>query len=100
MKLRSILLVVALGLPSMAFAQADDNNEVADAAPTKVTNPADATSGAVSTGTESDDSEPTKPWSVNARTAFSVKMLSSTESRVLIIFPKQYPWLDQVLFLF
>ncbi len=73
MKLRSILLVVALGLPNMAFAQADDNNEVADAAPTKVTNPADATSGAVSTGTtESDDSEPTKPWSVSARTAFSV----------------------------
>ena len=75
MKLRFILFAVALGLPAGAFAE-EAKSQASKATTSNVTDLQDSATGTVQTTTKTpngdDESEPTKPWSVSARTAFSV----------------------------
>ena len=75
MKLRFILFVVAFALPSAVFAQ-EAKPEAKKATTSTVTDLQDSATGTVQAGTTDADSgdatTPTKPWSVSARTAFSV----------------------------
>ncbi len=75
MQLRSILFVVAIGLPSAAFAE-DAKPTASKATTSSVTDLQDSATGTIQSGATTaktgDDAEPTKPWSLSARTAFSV----------------------------
>lgn len=80
MKLRSILLSIALGLPSVASAQDAKPEAGQNAASSAVTDVQDSTTGSVeatptnesASAEGEEDAAPAKPWSLSARTAFSV----------------------------
>ena len=75
MKLRFILFVVAFALPSAVFAQ-EAKPEATKATTSTVTDLQDSATGTVQAGStdaeSGDTTTPAKPWSVSARTAFSV----------------------------
>ena len=78
MKLRSILFVVALCLPTVGHAQ-EAKSEAGEAKTNTVTAAQDAATGSVESvqvttdpATAEGADKPTKPWSLSARTAFSV----------------------------
>ena len=77
MKLRSIFFTIALGLPTVGHAQ-DAQSETSKPATSAVTDVNDTTTGTVETESGAkdesapEDETPSKPWSLSARTAFSV----------------------------
>ena len=72
MKLRSIFFAIALGLPTVGHAQ-DAQSETSKPATSSVTDANDIATGTAEVSADaSEDDKPSKPWSLSARTAFSV----------------------------